>query len=84
MDLGRLSGALNAGKHASHQRVAEYVRHACASYAGIGFGPREEWVAEKTVEALRLLLADTQCTDEERRAIEEFLALAGEEVPGLP
>lgn len=44
----------------------------------------EEWVAEKTIQGLRKLLADIQCTDEERKAIEEFLELASEELPGVP
>jgi hypothetical protein len=84
MDFGRLSGVLGAEKHATHQRIAEYVKTQCEAYSGIGFGAREEWLAEKMIEALRTLLADVRCTDEERRAIEEFLALASEELPGLP
>ena len=84
MDLGRLSGALDAEKQATHQRVSEYLKRVCAQYRAIGFGAREEWVGEKTLAALRLFLDDVDCTDQERRAIEEFLALAGEEIPGVP
>lgn len=84
MDIGRFSGALDAEKHATHQRVAEYVRPLIAGPTGIGFTPREEWVAEQTIKALQLLLTDTVCTDAERRAIEEFLTLASQELPGLP
>lgn len=84
MDIGRLSGALAAEKHAHHQRIASYVKAFCTRYSGQGFTAREEWVAEQTIQALHRLLADCSCADEERRAIEEFLALAGEELPVTP
>jgi hypothetical protein len=48
----------------------------------MGFSPRVEWVGEQTIAALELLLADTNCTDEERRAVSRFLELASQEIPG--
>jgi hypothetical protein len=48
----------------------------------MGFTSQIEWVGEQMIAALRLLLADTTCTEEERRAVERFLALASEELPG--
>jgi hypothetical protein len=54
----------------------------CSPYHGMGFTSRIEWIGEQTVRALRLLLAETVCTDEERRAVERFLDLAAEELPG--
>lgn len=84
MDVGRPCGLLGAEEHARHQRIASYLKGICTQYSGMGFTAREEWVAEQTVQALCVLLSDVDCTEDERRAIEEFLALAGEELPGVP
>jgi hypothetical protein len=82
MNVARLcsiSGAQNAD---THMRVSEYLKAVCSPYAGMGFTARLEWVGEQTIEALRLLLADTRCSEEERHAVERFLALASQELPG--
>ncbi len=84
MDVSRLAGVLGAEQHAAHQRVAAYVKGLCEHYPGMCFTAREEWVVEQSLRGLHLLLADLSCTPEERRAIEEFLAIAGGEVPGRP
>ena len=84
MDVGRLCKLAGGDSGARHQRIAEYVKPLIERYHGMGFAPREEWVVEQTIEGLRRLLANTRCTDEERRAIEQFLALAAEELAGAP
>jgi hypothetical protein len=48
----------------------------------MGFSSHVEWVGEQVVEALRLLLADTNCTEEERQSVHRFLDLAAQELPG--
>jgi hypothetical protein len=48
----------------------------------MGFTSRIEWIGEQAIDGLRLLLADTNCTEDERRAVNRFLDLAAEEVPG--
>jgi hypothetical protein len=82
MDVGRLCSVQGGERHTSHQRIAEYVKARCEQYPGIGFPPRVEWVAEQTLHGLRLLLAELTCTEEERRTIEGFLAIASQEIPG--
>jgi hypothetical protein len=84
MDVGRLCKLTGTKSGTAHQRIAEYVKPLIERYHGMGFAPREEWVVEQTIEGLRRMLADTRCTDEERRAIEEFLGLASEELAGAP
>ena len=84
MDVGRLCGVLGAEDHATHQRIAEYVKTLCEQYRAMGFTPRDEWVMEQTIRGLRLLLADLQVSDPGRRAVEAFLAIASEELPGPP
>ncbi len=84
MDVGRFCGAIDGVAQATHQRIAEYVKPLCNQYHGLGFTPREEWVMEQTMQALQTLLTDVRCTNEERQAIEEFLALAAQEVPAAP
>lgn len=82
MNVGRLCSITGTQHTDTHQRVAEYLKVVCAPYPGMGFTARVEWVGEQTLAALRLLLADTRCTEEERRAVEKFLDLASEELPG--
>ncbi len=84
MDVGRFCGVIDGEAHATHQRIAEYVKPLCSQYYGLGFTPREEWVMEQTMQALRTLLSDLRCTEDERRAIEEFLTLAVQDVPEAP
>jgi hypothetical protein len=84
MDVGRLCGVQGTEQNATHQRIAGYVKSLVAGYRGMGFAPREEWIAEQTIKALRHMLADTSCTDAERTAVLQFLDLASEEQPGLP
>ena len=67
---------------ASHQRVSEYLKLVCNRYEGMGFTSRTEWIGEQTIAALELLLADTHCSNDERKAVESFLALARQEMPG--
>lgn len=45
MDIGRFAGVLGSETHATHQRIAAYVRAVCNRYPGVGFTPREEWAA---------------------------------------
>ncbi len=82
MNIGRLCAIEGTRSLDTHQRVSEYLRLMCARYPGMGFSSHVEWVGEQTVDALRLLLSDTSCTEEERRAVDRFLQLACEEVPG--
>lgn len=82
MNVGRLCSIQGSHQLESHQRVADYLKLVCAPYHGMGFTSRSEWIGEQTLDALRLLLADTSCTDQERRAVERFLDLAAEELPG--
>ncbi len=84
MDSGRFSDALGAEQQAAHMRIAEYVRAICDRYPAVGFTRHQEWVAEQTMHALQTLLTHVHCTDDERRAIEEFLALASEQLSGPP
>jgi hypothetical protein len=84
VDVGRLCGVLASEQHATHQRIASYVKGFCELYPGMGFTTREEWVVEQSIAGLRHLLADVRCTGEERRAIEEFLDLASEEIAVAP
>ena len=82
MNVGRLCSITGTQQGDTHTRVSEYLKAVCAHYHGMGFTTRLEWVGEQTVEALRLLLADTRCSEDERRAVERFLDLAAEELPG--
>lgn len=82
MNVGRLCSVQGSTEATSHGRLAEYLKVQCERYPGMEFAPRVEWIGEQAVEALRLLLADTRCTEEERRAVARFLALASEELPG--
>lgn len=82
MNVGRLCSITGTQHADTHTRVSEYLKTVCARYQGMGFTTRLEWVGEQTVEALRLLLADTRCSEDERRAVERFLDLAAEELPG--
>jgi len=82
MNVGRLCSIQGSQQLNTHQRASEYLKAVCARYHGMGFTSRIEWVGEQTIEALRLLLSDTSCTDEERRAVERFLELASQEMPG--
>ena len=82
MNVGRFCSIAGQQGADTHQRVSEYLKAVCAAYRGMGFTSRIEWVGEQTIEALRLLLADTRCTEEERRAVEKFLDLASQELPG--
>ena len=82
MNVGRLCSIQGSQQLDTHQRATEYLKSVCARYHGMGFTARVEWVGEQMIEALRLLLADTKCTEEERRSVERFLALAAEELPG--
>ena len=82
MNVGRLCSIQGSYQLESHQRVADYLKLVCSPYHGMGFTSRIEWVGEQTLSALRVLLADTSCTDEERRAVQRFLDLAAEELPG--
>lgn len=82
MNVGRLCSIESSQQLDTHQRVSEYLRAVCSRYPGMGFTSRIEWTGEQTIEALRLLLSDTNCSDEERRAVERFLHLAAEEIPG--
>lgn len=65
-------------------RISEYVRKICDRYPATGFTPSQEWVVEQTLQALRTMLTHVRCTDEERQAVDDFLALASETAPGLP
>jgi hypothetical protein len=82
MNVGRLCSIQGTSQLESHQRVADYLKLVCSPYHGMGFTSRIEWIGEQTLQALRLLLADTSCSEEERRAVERFLDLAAEELPG--
>lgn len=82
MNVGRMCSIQGAHEQDTHQRASEYLRVVCAPYQGMGFTAREEWVGERMIDALVLLLQDTNCSDEERRAVNRFLHLAAEEVPG--
>lgn len=84
MDIGRFTGALGAEEHATHMRISEYVRKICDRYPATGFTPAQEWVVERTIDALRTMLTQVRCTDEERQAVLDFLALASETLPGPP
>lgn len=82
MNVGRLCSIAGASDLDTHQRVSEYLRLVCAAYPGMGFTSRIEWIGERSVDALRLLLADTSCSEDERRSVERFLDLASAELPG--
>ncbi|GAC1332495.1 MAG: hypothetical protein NVS2B16_17320 [Chloroflexota bacterium] len=82
MNVGRMCSVQGSSQLDTHQRGSEYLKLVCARYHGMGFTSQLEWVGEQMVEALGLLLNDTRCTDDERRAVEKFLKLAAEEVPG--
>ena len=82
MNVGRLCSITVTQQGDTHARVSEYLKAVCARYQGMGFTTRLEWTGEQTVEALRLLLADTRCSEDERRAVERFLEIAAEELPG--
>jgi hypothetical protein len=84
MNVGRFCDVLGGDNQSTHQRIASYVKQHWGSYSGLSFSPREEWVAEQTMLSLRAFLEDVRCADEERRAINEFLDLATEELPGTP
>jgi hypothetical protein len=84
MDVGRFCGVAGSEANARHQRIADYVKRRCDHYAGMGFTPREEWIVEQTIAALGELLGDIRCSTEERAAIEEFLHLAAQDLPGPP
>ena len=82
MNVGRLCSIEGPSSLNTHQRAVEYLKLMCANYPGMGFSSHVEWVGEQMVQALRVLLADTSCTDEERRAVERFLDLAAQDLPG--
>ena len=82
MNVGRLCSIAGSSDLDTHQRVSEYLRMVCAAYPGMGFTSQIEWMGERSVDALRLLLADTNCTEDERRAVDRFLDLASAELPG--
>lgn len=82
MNVGRLCSIAGSSDLDTHQRVSEYLRLVCAAYPGMGFTSRIEWIGERSVDALRLLLADTSCSEDERRSVERFLDLASAELPG--
>jgi hypothetical protein len=82
MNVGRLCSIEGAAELQTHQRASEYLKAVCARYPGMGFSPQMEWLGEQMVLGLRLLLADTSCTEDERRAVQRFLNLAVEELPG--
>lgn len=84
MDVGRFCGVQGAEDHATHMRIAEYVRVICERYPATGFTPHHEWIVEQTMEALRIMLNDVRCSQAERRAVEDFLTLASEVLPGQP
>jgi hypothetical protein len=82
MNVGRLCSIEGSQQLDTHQRASEYLKVVCSRYGGMGFTSRIEWIGEQTIDAMRLLLADTSCTEEERKAVERFLDLASEELPG--
>lgn len=82
MNVGRMCSIQGSHQLETHQRASEYLKAVCARYQGMGFTSRIEWAGEQMIDALRLLLQDTNCTEEERRAVERFLRLASEEVSG--
>ena len=82
MNVGRMCSIQGSRQLDTHQRASEYLKAVCARYQGMGFTSHIEWVGEQMIDALRLLLKDTNCTEEERRAVERFLRLASEEVSG--
>jgi hypothetical protein len=82
MNVGRLCSIEGPNSLNSHQRATAYLKMMCAHYPGMGFSSQVEWVGEQMVQALRLMLADTGCSEEERRAVERFLDLATQELPG--
>jgi hypothetical protein len=82
MNVGRLCSIEGPSSQNTHQRVTGYFKMMCANYPGMGFSSHVEWVGEQVVEALRLLLADTNCTEEERQSVHRFLDLAAQELPG--
>jgi hypothetical protein len=82
LNVGRLCSIQGSNQLDTHMRASEYLKTVCGRYPGMGFSPRIEWIGEQMVEALRLLLSDTRCSDEERKAVERFLTLAAEEQPG--
>jgi hypothetical protein len=82
MNVGRLCSIQGSAEEQTHWRLAEYLKVVCGRYPGMEFSARVEWLGEQTVDALRLLLADTRCTEAERRAVEHFLGLASEELSG--
>jgi hypothetical protein len=82
MNVGRLCSIQGTQQLDTHTRASEYLKAMCSRYPGMGFTAQVEWVGEQMVEALRLLLADTNCSDDERRAVDHFLRLAAEELPG--
>ncbi len=82
MNIGRLCSIEGSSQSDSHQRGSEYLKAICTRYQGMGFSAHTEWVGEQMIGALRLLLKDTNCTEEERRAVERFLDLAAHEQAG--
>jgi hypothetical protein len=64
----------------THQRATDYLREVCSRYPGMGFSTRLEWVGEQMIDALRLLLRDTNYSVDERAAISRFLDFASEEI----
>ena len=84
MNVSRLCDVQGATAPDTHQRVSEYVKRICEQYRGMGFTPREEWLVEQTVVALRQLLDDIRASEAGRNAVEAFLAIAAEERPGKP
>jgi hypothetical protein len=82
MNVGRLCSIQGVSVLDTHKRGSEYLKIMCARYPGMGFSAHTEWIGEQMVDALRLLLKDTNCTEDERRAVERFLDLAGEELAG--
>lgn len=82
MNVGRLCSVQGSSEPKTHRRLAEYLKAVCARYPGMGFSSRTEWIGEQTLDALHLLLADTRCSEMERRAVERFLSLAAEELHG--
>jgi hypothetical protein len=77
-------GSVGGTEPPTHQRISEYVRESVERYRALGFSPREEWIVEQTMAALRRLLDDVDCSEPERAAVLAFLDLATERRPGSP
>jgi hypothetical protein len=82
MNVGRLCSIDGPTALNTHQRASAYLKLLCDAYPGMGFSPHVEWIGEQMVSALRILLSDTNCTEDERRAVDRFLELAAQELPG--